>query len=192
MIREKVGNLLDAEVDALVNTVNCVGVMGRGIALMFRERFPENYQDYKDAYADGKIELGIVRPFELGAQGSESDRLLPGTIRNDGHRPKFIFNFPTKNDWRGKSKLEWIDDGLKNMVELMEELKVRSVAMPRLGAGNGGLDWARVRPLIDTHLGKLDNVEVYVYEPPPELRNVTKRNLRAAMGRRRGRSRAGG
>ena len=190
MIQEKEGNLLDAKVEALVNTVNCVGVMGRGIALMFRHRYPENYQDYRNACEDGKVELGRMLLFELKEKNLEQNQLHFEESRGEELRPRYIFNFPTKDDWRCKSKLEWIDDGLKDLARLIEDLQVRSIALPRLGVGNGGLDWERVKQLIDEHLGKLENVEVYVYEPSPELRNVTKRNLRAAMGRRRGGSRA--
>ncbi|MBL8812375.1 MAG: macro domain-containing protein [Planctomycetaceae bacterium] len=158
MIRFTQGNLLDAEVDAVVNTVNTVGVMGKGIALMFKERFPENFKDYAAACKRGAVQVGrmfVTRSSELGG-------------------PRWIINFPTKQHWRGSSKLEWISEGLIDLKRVLAENSIQSVAIPPLGSGNGGLDWNDVRPLIETAFANLSNVEVQVFEPTAKYQNVTK------------------
>lgn len=149
MIRFTNGNLLDANVDALVNAVNTVGVMGKGIALMFNERFPENYRVYAAACKAGEVETGrmFVQPVS----------------QPDG--PRWIINFPTKQHWRHPSKLEWVREGMAALREVIREKQIRSIALPPLGCGNGGLDWEVVRPLIEEALGDLKDVEIVVYEP---------------------------
>ncbi len=159
MIHYTQGNLLEAKVDALVNTVNTVGVMGKGIALMFKERFPDNFRRYAIACKNGQIDVGkmfVTEPAEL-----------------DG--PKWIINFPTKRQWRAPSKLEWIIDGLKDLRSFVTEHGVSSIAIPPLGAGNGGLDWAEVRAEIEKAFGDIRDVDVQVYEPTSKYQNVAKR-----------------
>lgn len=159
MIRFTQGNLLDTDVDALVNTVNTVGVMGKGIALMFKERFPENYAAYAAACKAGKVEVG--RMF-----------VQPG-VELDG--PRWIINFPTKEHWRHPTEPEWIDAGLKALKKVIREKKIASIALPPLGCGNGGLDWKVVRPKIENALADLEDVEVVVFEPTAKYQNVAKK-----------------
>jgi O-acetyl-ADP-ribose deacetylase (regulator of RNase III) len=159
MIRFTTGNLLDADVDAVVNTVNTVGVMGKGIALMFKERFPENFKAYEAACK--RKELTIGRVFV-----TESPEL---------NGPRWIINFPTKAHWRFPSKLEWIESGLEDLRHVIMEKGIKSIALPPLGSGNGGLNWQDVRPLIEAALGdRLADVDVVVYEPTAAYQNVTK------------------
>lgn len=159
MISYTTGNLLDADVEALVNTVNTVGVMGKGIALMFKERFPANMTAYAKACKDGQVQTGRVFVTETGE--------LMG--------PRWIVNFPTKQHWRAKSRMEWIIDGLADLRRFIEDYQVRSIAIPPLGAGNGGLKWTEVKPRIDQALGDLEDVEIVVYEPTSRYQNVAKK-----------------
>lgn len=149
MIRQGEGNLLLAPMEALVNTVNCGGVMGKGLALQFAKAFPELLRAYKQAAAAGEVVPGRMYVFATGA--------LVG--------PRLIVNFPTKRDWRASSRLDDIRAGLDDLVRVLREEGVRSVAVPPLGAGLGGLDWAAVRPLIVAALGPLTEVEVWLWEP---------------------------
>jgi len=159
MISYTEGNLLDAEVEAVVNTVNTVGVMGKGIALMFKEAFPKNFKEYDAACKRGDVEVGRMFVTETG----------------DLMGPKWIINFPTKKHWRQRTKMEWITEGLKDLRTVIEENNIRSVAIPPLGCGNGGLDWREVRPEIARALCSLSDVEVIVYEPTAKYQNVAKR-----------------
>jgi O-acetyl-ADP-ribose deacetylase (regulator of RNase III) len=152
-------NLLDAPAEALVNTVNTVGVMGRGIALMFKEAYPENFRAYEAACKRNEVRIGHV--FVTSCQQ------LVG--------PKWIINFPTKQHWRNPSKIEWIEQGLEDLKRVIAENKIRSIAIPALGSGNGGLDWNDVRPRIATALGSLPDVDVIVFEPTSKYQNVAKR-----------------
>lgn len=149
MIELKSGNILDARAEALVNTVNCVGVMGRGIALQFRNAFPDNYRAYKAACDRKEIEPGKVHVFDL----------------NRFENPRLIINFPTKQHWKGKSRVEHIESGLTDLVRVLHQYKVKSVAIPPLGCGLGGLDWGVVRPMIERALGALPEVQVYLFQP---------------------------
>lgn len=160
MMRFTQGNLLDADVEAVVNTVNTVGVMGKGIALMFKERFPANYQAYAAACKTGDVEIGtmFVSP------------------SNELSGPRWIINFPTKKHWRQPTRLEWVRDGLDALKDVIQEKHIRSIAIPPLGCGNGGLNWAEVRPLIESALGDLKEVDILVYEPTAQYQNVAKRN----------------
>ena len=153
------GNLLEADVQAVVNTVNTVGVMGKGIALMFKEAFPENFLDYELACKEKRVQLG--RMFV-----TERQNLLG---------PKWIVNFPTKGHWRYPSKLEWIKQGLIDLREFIVREDIKSIALPPLGAGNGGLEWAEVRPLIIQEFANLKDVNIIVYEPTSKYQNVAKR-----------------
>jgi len=149
MIRHTKGNLLNADADALVNTVNEVGVMGKGIALMFRKTFPANTENYEKAVESKQVKMGRMFVSE--------NRSLVG--------PRWIINFPIKKHWRNPLKLEWVHDGLKDLVRVLREREIHSVALPPLGCGNGGLDWTVVRREIEAALGDLAGVEVLVYEP---------------------------
>ena len=153
------GDLLDAPTEALVNTVNTMGVMGKGIALMFKEHFPDNYKAYAAACKAGEVRTGRMFVTER--------RHLSG--------PRWIINFPTKANWRFPSQMKWIDEGLVDLRRVIEERAITSIALPPLGSGNGGLNWSEVRPRIEAALAGLDGVNVVVYEPTATYRNVAKR-----------------
>lgn len=149
MIEFTSGDILKCEADALVNTVNCVGVMGRGIALQFKNAFPENFKAYEAACKREAVQPGRMFVFQTG-------QLTP---------PRFIINFPTKRHWRGKSRIEDIEAGLVDLVRVIREKGIRSIAIPPLGCGLGGLDWNEVRPRIERALAQLEDVQVFVFEP---------------------------
>ncbi|MBM3735083.1 MAG: macro domain-containing protein [Acidobacteria bacterium] len=149
MIREGQGNLLAAHVEALVNTVNCVGYMGKGIALQFKRAYPENFRAYQRAVKESLVQPGTMFVFETG-------RVL---------NPKWIVNFPTKRHWRGNSRLEDIQSGLAALVTEIQALGIRSIAVPPLGCGNGGLDWNVVGPMIKSALAPLSGVDVLLFPP---------------------------
>jgi O-acetyl-ADP-ribose deacetylase (regulator of RNase III) len=159
MMRFTQGNLLDAHVEAVVNTVNTVGIMGKGIALMFREHFPDNFKAYEAACKAGEVRVGAM--------------FVTSSMELSG--PRWIVNFPTKMHWRQPTKLEWIRDGLDALHQIIREKGIRSIALPPLGCGNGGLDWKEVRPLIESALADLKDVEVVVYEPTAKYQNVAKK-----------------
>ncbi len=158
MIELRTGNILQADVEALVNTVNCVGVMGRGIALQFRKAFPDNYKVYRATCDRKQLRPGMMLVFDRSC-------LL---------NPRYIINFPTKRHWRGKSRIEDIRDGLDALVAEVRNRNISSIAIPPLGSGLGGLDWCEVRPLIEGAFRDLTAVEVQVYEPhgPPAPRVI--------------------
>ena len=160
MIKFEQGNLLDAKTEALVNTVNTVGVMGKGIALMFKDAFPANFRAYSDACKSKEVEVGRMFVTENAAL--------------DG--PRWLINFPTKQHWRNPSKLEWVINGLKDLKTVLIAEGIKSIAMPPLGCGNGGLDWAVVRPEIERILGELQDVNIIVFEPTSKYQNVAKRS----------------
>lgn len=149
MIEFKQGNLLEEKTEALVNTVNCVGVMGKGIALQFKRAFPENFRQYEKACHAKQVQPG--RMFTV----------LTGSVLY----PRYIINFPTKRHWKEKSKIEDIKSGLKALIEEIKQLKISSIAIPPLGCGNGGLNWAEVKPLIESALAQLPEVQVIIFEP---------------------------
>ena len=159
MIRYTQGNLLEAPAEALVNTVNEVGVMGKGIALMFRDSFPENTRVYEAACKAGQVQVGsmlVVR-----------DRDLTGE--------RWIINFPTKKHWRHPSKMEWIREGLRDLVRVIRDKQIRTLAVPPLGCGSGGLEWSEVRRVIEVALSELDDVDVLVFEPTSAYLGAPKR-----------------
>lgn len=158
MITFTQGNLLEARVEALVNTVNTVGVMGKGIALMFKERFAENFRRYAAACKAREVQTGKM--------------FVTPVHELDG--PRWIVNFPTKQHWRSPSRLEWVQEGLQDLRRFLLEQHIQSVAIPPLGAGNGGLEWAKVREQITQTLGDLD-IEILVFEPTSQYQNVAKR-----------------
>ena len=159
MVKLRQGNLLEADAEALVNTVNTVGVMGKGIALMFKEQFPENFREYAVACKAGDVRLGEMFVTEN-----------PGLIG-----PKWIVNFPTKDHWRSKTRLEWIEQGMKALVRVIEDRQIASIAVPPLGCGNGGLNWRDVKPMIVSALAEVEGLQATVYEPTPIYQNVAKR-----------------
>ena len=159
MIEYTTGNLLDADVDAIVNTVNTVGVMGKGVALMFKEAFPENFKAYEAACKRREVVTGKMFV-------TRRDALMG---------PKWIVNFPTKEHWRSRTRMEWIESGLKDLRAVVESEGIRSIALPPLGCGNGGLDWSDVRPLIEVELNEMGSVRVLVFEPTRQYQNVAKR-----------------
>lgn len=131
-----------------MNTVNCVGIMGRGIALQFKKAYPKNFKLYEAACARGEVQPGKMFVSETGK-----------------FSPKYIINFPTKRHWRGKSRIEDIENGLDALAREIRERKIRSIAVPPLGSGLGGLDWADVRPRIEKALGEFPDTDVLVFEP---------------------------
>jgi len=149
MIELKTGDILREDAEALVNTVNCVGFMGRGIALQFKRAFPENFKAYAAACRRHEVQPGRMFVFDTG-------KLT---------HPRYIINFPTKRHWRGKSRIEDIEAGLEALVAVIRERGIRSIAIPPLGAGLGGLEWAEVRPRIERALLPLADVRVVVFEP---------------------------
>lgn len=149
MIEVAKGNILEADADALVNTVNCVGVMGKGLALQFKQAFPANFKAYVTACAAEAVVPGRMFIFD-GGQTT---------------RPRYVINFPTKRHWRDGSRIEDISSGLQALVGDVRRLAVRSIAVPPLGCGLGGLDWRRVRSLIDAAFSEVPDVRVLLFEP---------------------------
>jgi O-acetyl-ADP-ribose deacetylase (regulator of RNase III) len=143
------GNLLDADAEVMVNTVNCVGYMGKGVALQFKKAFPENFKAYERSCRASQVRPGTMFVFARG------------TITN----PRYIVNFPTKRHWRGPSRIEDIATGLQALVQEVRRLGVASVAIPPLGCGLGGLDWRVVRPMIESAFAELPGVHVLLFEP---------------------------
>lgn len=168
MIKITEGNLLKAPAEALVNTVNTVGVMGKGVALQFRQAYPEMYRAYEKACEARDVQLGEMQVFDLGG-------LVGG--------PRWIINFPTKGHWKAKSKLEDIEAGLVDLTVTVERLGIRSIALPPLGCGNGGLNWADVLPRIKQAFANLPDVEVLVFRPSgaPDATTMPVRTERPKM-----------
>lgn len=149
MIEYKTGDLLTEDVDAIVNTVNCVGVMGRGIALQFKKEFPDNFKAYAAACKHEEVRPGRMFVYETGE------------LTN----PRLIINFPTKRHWRGKSRMEDIESGLDALINVITKWNIQSIAIPPLGSDLGGLNWFQVRKKIEKSLCDLKNVRVIVFEP---------------------------
>lgn len=149
MIVRGQGDILRADTEALVNTVNCVGYMGRGIALQFKRAFPENFKAYEAACKRGDVQPGRMLVFPTGQLSS----------------PKYVINFPTKRHWRGKSRLADIDSGLDALVDEIRRLGIQSIAVPPLGCGLGGLDWSDVEPRITAALARVPEVRAVVFPP---------------------------
>ncbi len=167
MIIPTQGNLLEAQAEALVNTVNTVGVMGRGIALQFQRAFPSNYAAYRKACGAGRVVPGEVFIYEENTLGG----------------PRWIVNFPTKRHWKEKSRAEDILAGLADLVEQVEKLGIRSIAVPPLGCGLGGLDWRQVRPMIEEAFAAFPEVKVLLFEPAgmPDAAAMPNRTPRPKM-----------
>ena len=143
------GDILKADAEALVNTVNCVGVMGRGIALQFRKAFPENFKVYKSTCNKKQLHPGMMFVYDL----------------NRFQNPRYVINFPTKRHWKGKSKIEDIESGLEALVQEVSKRNIRSIAIPPLGCGLGGLDWTQIKQIIEKVFDALPSVHVLLYEP---------------------------
>lgn len=171
MIEIVAGNILEAETEAVVNTVNCVGVMGKGIALQFKQAYPDNFKAYKRACDADEVKPGRMFVFETGA--------LVG--------PRYIINFPTKRHWKGGSKIEDIEAGLRALTDEVQKRAIRSIAVPPLGCGNGGLDWRVIRPMIESAFSELPDVSVRLYAPQgaPEAEKMPVRTAPAQMTRAR-------
>lgn len=159
MIHYKTGNLLDSEAEALVNTVNTVGIMGKGIALQFKNMFPNNFKLYVQACKNKEIKIGQLLVTEEVA-------LLAGK--------KIIINFPTKTNWRLPSEYQYIEIGLTELVKVISDKNIKSIAIPPLGSGNGGLDWNKVKLILDKHLADLD-CDIYIYEPSVAIQEALKK-----------------
>ena len=145
----KKGNILTEDVEALVNAVNCVGIMGRGIALQFKNAFPENCTAYKNFCRKGLLRPGIMFTFET----------------KQSSNPRYIINFPTKRHWLNDSYMKDIDTGLVALRGVIIEKNIHSIAIPPLGCGLGGLDWSEVRPRIEKTLCGIYNLHVTIFEP---------------------------
>lgn len=160
-------DILQADAEALVNTVNCVGVMGRGIAAQFKKKFEGNFKAYKKACDAGKVRPGIVLVYDR-------EHLL---------HPRYIINFPTKKHWRANSRIEDIESGLRALVAEVRNRKIQSIAIPPLGCGLGGLEWAKVRPIIESAFEKLPEVDVLLFEPAgaPAAENMVRRKRKPNM-----------
>jgi O-acetyl-ADP-ribose deacetylase (regulator of RNase III) len=156
MIRYITGNLLESKAGALVNTVNTQGVMGKGIALQFKEQYPLNFKLYVKACREREIKIGKLLV-------TEEESLL--------HGQKVIINFPTKTSWRKPSEYSFIEEGLADLLCVIKERKIKSIAIPPLGAGNGGLDWIKVKSLLENYLADID-CDIQIYEPNATIREV--------------------
>lgn len=149
MFKHKTGNILSEDADALVNTVNCVGVMGRGVALQFKKAFPDNFDAYAKACKNGEVRPGKMFVYKL-------DQIT---------NPQYVINFPTKRHWKGKSRISDIDDGLKDLQRIIKKMNIKSIAIPPLGSGLGGLDWNDVRKRIEDSLCEFSSLSVVIYHP---------------------------
>lgn len=159
MIHYKTGNLFDSEAEALVNTVNTVGVMGKGIALQFKNMFPNNFKLYAQACKNKEVKVGQLLV-------TEEEALLTGK--------KIIINFPTKTNWRLPSEYQYIEAGLAELVRVIKEKNIKSIAIPPLGSGNGGLDWNKVKQILEKYLTDVD-CDIHIYEPSIAIQEVMKK-----------------
>ena len=160
MIKYLTGNLFDSKADALVNTVNTVGVMGKGIALQFKKLFPNNYKQYKD--------LCDKKEFNIG-------ELFVSLDQNVITGEKIIINFPTKKHWKNPSEYSYVESGLDELIKLINEKDIKSIAIPPLGSGNGGLQWYKVKEIISNKLSNIENCDIYVYEPNADVKEILKK-----------------
>jgi O-acetyl-ADP-ribose deacetylase (regulator of RNase III) len=159
MIQYKIGNIFDSETEAIVNTVNTDGVMGKGIALQFKNLFPYNFKEYYKACKSGLVYIGKLLVVH-------DTSLIYGN--------KIIINFPTKTSWRNPSEYRFIENGLIDLKNIIENLNIKSIALPPLGSGNGGLDWNKVKELINKHLEGVD-CDIIIFEPSTQIIDVLKK-----------------
>ena len=157
------GDIFKANVDALVNTVNCVGVMGKGLALQFKKKYLDNYKLYEVACKNGEVAPGKMFVTHTDTEGN----------------PRYIINFPTKRHWRDDSRMEYIETGIVDLIKTIKEKNIQSIAIPPLGCGLGGLDWNQVKSKIIDAMGDLENVRVVVYEPQDQIKNIDKTDTNA-------------
>ena len=156
----KHNDLLKQQADAIINTVNCVGIMGKGIALQFKKAFPENYKAYAKACKNNEVKIGKMFVYQTG--------FLDSNIHS-----KYIINFPTKEHWRGNSKIEYIEEGLDDLYNVIQNFNIKTLAMPPLGCGNGGLNWSDVKKLIINKLSPIEDLILYLYEPQISVLKTT-------------------
>lgn len=149
MIKFVKGNMFEVATEAIVNPVNCVGVMGKGLALQFKERYPDNFEAYKKACEMNLLQIGSV--------------FCVSFMENNEQR--YIINFPTKRHYREQSYLLDIQLGLESLVDTIKKFNIKSIAIPALGCGLGGLNWYDVKESIIYHLKDLDEVDILVFEP---------------------------
>lgn len=149
--KQPTDDLFASNAEALVNTVNCVGVMGKGIALSFKQRFPQMFQEYRSDCRLGKVRTGTVHVWKSPDESSST---------------RYVFNFPTKDDWRNPSKMEYIQTGLISLRSAVIETGVKSIAIPALGCTNGGLgnQWSEIKSMIMDQMIGLD-ADVMIYPP---------------------------
>lgn len=156
MITFLTGNILESPADCLINTVNCEGFMGKGLAYQFKNMFPETNKSY--------------------IKSCKNHELHPGKLHTHFENGKLIINFPTKDKWREKSKLEFIINGMKALIRLIKEKNIESIAIPPLGSGNGGLNWEEVKDIIVKDISSLsENVNIYIYEPSLSYKSIIKK-----------------
>lgn len=168
MIQYITGNILDSNAQALVNTVNTMGVMGKGIALQFKKAYPNNFRAYEKASKNEEVKVG---------------KMFVTHDSNTTTGERIIINFPTKTSWRKPSEYKYIEDGLADLVEVINDKQIQSIAIPPLGAGNGGLNWEKVKKMIEQKLGHL-NIDIYVYEPTLEIQeSLMKERVKLTDGR---------
>lgn len=158
MVKYVIGNILDSEAEALINTVNTDGVMGKGIALQFKKAFVNNFKAYQHACRNKEIGIGKLFTFR---------------DTNISNGEKLIINFPTKTSWRKPSDYEYVEKGLDDLIRIIQKENIKSIAIPPLGAGNGGLEWTKVKKTILEKLGKLD-VDILIYEPSQDIKEHLK------------------
>lgn len=168
MIEYKNGDILREDVEAIVNTVNCVGIMGRGLALQFKNKFPQNFKEYQLACTNKEVQLGKMFVHQTG-------QLI---------NPKYIINFPTKGHWKQNSKIEDISNGLDDLITIIEKYSIKSIAIPPLGSGLGGLDWKMVKKLIEEKLKNI-NCTIILFEPLEQKieKSITKEIPKMTAGR---------
>ena len=168
MIEYKNGDILREDVEAIVNTVNCVGIMGRGLGLQFKNKFPQNFKEYQLACTNKEVQLGKMFVHQTG-------QLI---------NPKYIINFPTKGHWKQNSKIEDISNGLDDLITIIEKYSIKSIAIPPLGSGLGGLDWKMVKKLIEEKLKNI-NCTVILFEPLEQKieKSITKEIPKMTAGR---------
>lgn len=167
MIVLQTGDLLNAPAQALVNTVNTVGVMGKGIALQFKKRFPDNFKKYEEACKTGALRIGKVLVVETG----------------DLYQKQFVINFPTKKHWKADSEYSYIESGLQALRQALEDYQIESVAIPPLGCGNGGLNWTIVKPMIEKALAN-SPATIYLYEPNEQIKTALQQQATPANERK--------
>ena len=171
MIEKAEGSILEADAEALVNTVNCVGAMGKGIALQFKQAYPENFCAYQQACKANEVRPGRMFVWATGLMVN----------------PKYVINFPTKRHWKGKSKIEDVEAGLDALIEEVRRLEIQSIAVPPLGCGMGGLDWSEVEPRIAEAFNELPHVRVLLFAPSgaPQVEAMPVATEKADMTRAR-------